>query len=126
MRTAATLLCAGNRCGELNLVGPVSGTSWQQGAVGNAEWKGVRLDDILKRAGVADGDGDLHVAFASADKVDILGRQTSFGASIPLAKALSPEVLIAFEKSDEALAASTASRCESWCPAISARSASNG
>ena len=52
-RVAATLLCAGNRREELNAVEAVAGTTWQQGAVGNAEWTGVRLADILARAGAA-------------------------------------------------------------------------
>ena len=67
-RVAATLICAGNRREELNAVERVAGTTWHQGAVGNAEWTGVRLADILARAGVADS-GDLHVVFSSADKV---------------------------------------------------------
>ena len=98
---AATLLCAGNRREELNAVEIVAGTSWHQGAVGNAEWTGVRLADILQRAGAASG--DLHVLFSSADTVTIRGVKTSFGASIPLAKALSPEVLVAFAMNGEAL-----------------------
>ena len=100
-RTAATLLCAGNRREELNAVEIVAGTSWHQGAVGNAEWTGVRLADILERAGAASG--DLHVLFSSADTVTIRGVKTSFGASIPLAKALSPEVLVAFAMNGEPL-----------------------
>ncbi len=100
-RTAATLLCAGNRRDELNAVETVAGTTWHQGAVGNAEWTGVRLADVLKRAGAASG--DLHVVFSSADAVTVRGMKTSFGASIPLAKALSPEVLVAFAMNGEPL-----------------------
>jgi len=95
-RLAATLICAGNRREELNAVEPVAGMTWHQGAVGNAEWTGVRLADILEWAGAPEG-VDLHVVFESADAVAVSGRHTCFGASIPLAKALSPEVLIAFE-----------------------------
>lgn len=99
--TAATLLCAGNRREELNAVETVAGTTWHQGAVGNGEWTGVRLADILARAGAASG--DLHVIFSSADSVMAGGVATSFGASIPLAKALSPEVLVAFAMNGEPL-----------------------
>jgi sulfite oxidase len=98
---AATLLCAGNRREELNIVDPVSGTSWRQGAVGNAEWTGVPLADLLERAGAERG--DLHAVFSSADKVIVRGERTSFGASIPLAKALGPEVLVAYAMNGEAL-----------------------
>jgi sulfite oxidase len=97
----ATLLCAGNRREELNAVGSVAGTSWQQGAVGNAEWRGVRLADVLERAGYEPG--DLHVAFASADEVVLGDAVTFFGGSIPLAKALAPEVLLAYEMNGESL-----------------------
>lgn len=100
-RIAATLLCAGNRRDELNAVDTVAGTTWHQGAVGNAEWIGVRLADLLEHAGV--DRADLHVAFASADTVVAGGMTTSFGASIPLQKALAPEVLIAYAMNDEPL-----------------------
>ena len=100
-RMAATLLCAGNRRDELNAVETVAGTTWHQGAVGNAEWTGVRVADVLERAGAESG--DLHVVFGSADEVTVAGVRTSFGASIPLAKALSQEVLLAFEMNDEPL-----------------------
>jgi sulfite oxidase len=88
-RVAAAVLCAGNRREELNSVEIVAGTTWRQGAVGNAEWTGVRLADILDRVGAARG--DLHVRFASADRVVVRGATTG-RASISLAKALSPEV----------------------------------
>jgi sulfite oxidase len=97
----ATLLCAGNRREELNAVGAVAGTSWQQGAVGNAEWRGARLAEVLARAGC--DPGDLHVAFASADEVVMGAAVTFFGGSIPLAKALAPEVLLAYEMNGEPL-----------------------
>lgn len=100
-RTGAALLCAGNRREELNVVDAVAGTNWNQGAVGNAEWTGVRLADILTRAGVASG--DLHVIFTAADAVTVRGVETGFGASIPLAKAMSSEVLVAFAMNGEAL-----------------------
>jgi sulfite oxidase len=98
---AATLLCAGNRREELNAVEAVAGTSWRQGAVGNAEWTGVRLADILDRAGV--GRGNLHAVFSAADQVTIKGEKSSFGASIPLVKALGSEVLVAYAMNGEAL-----------------------
>jgi sulfite oxidase len=99
---AATLICAGNRREELNAVDRVAGTTWHQGAVGNAEWTGVRLADILDRVGAPEN-GDLHVVFESADALTIRGKATCFGASIPLMKALSPEVLIAFAMNGEPL-----------------------
>jgi sulfite oxidase len=74
---------------------------WEQGAIGNAEWAGVRLCDILARADCASG--DRHVVFSSADDVILGDARISFGGSIPLAKALGPEVLIAYEMNGEPL-----------------------
>src|SRR6267154_1503855 len=45
--------CAGNRRG---LFTPrVPGVQWGGGAMGNARWRGVRLREVLQRAGVAPG-----------------------------------------------------------------------
>ena len=43
----ATLECAGN--GRVFLVPKVKGTQWELGAVGNAEWTGILLGDLLRR-----------------------------------------------------------------------------
>jgi DMSO/TMAO reductase YedYZ molybdopterin-dependent catalytic subunit len=49
---AATLECAGN--GRIYLDPPVEGVQWQLGAVGNGEWTGVPLSEVLRLAGVRD------------------------------------------------------------------------
>src|SRR4029077_2634821 len=50
---AAICQCSGNSRG---LFQPrVSGAQWQNGAMGNARWTGVRLRDVLDRAGVKAG-----------------------------------------------------------------------
>jgi DMSO/TMAO reductase YedYZ molybdopterin-dependent catalytic subunit len=46
----ATLECAGNS--RVFLIPKVKGTQWELGAVGNAEWTGVSLGDLLREAGV--------------------------------------------------------------------------
>ena len=46
-----TLECAGNS--RVFLVPKVKGVQWELGAVGNAEWTGVRLREVLQRAGIA-------------------------------------------------------------------------
>lgn len=91
----ASLQCAGNRRAELAAVGPVEGAPWDAGAIGTAAWTGVRLADVLAAAG-CDLDAPLHAAFEAADEVALDGRHVGFGGSIPLAKARSPEVLLAF------------------------------
>lgn len=54
---AATLECAGN--GRIFLDPPAEGVQWQLGAVGTAEWTGVRLCDVLERAGLRPDAVDL-------------------------------------------------------------------
>ncbi len=49
----ATLECAGNS--RVFLVPKVKGTQWELGAVGNAEWTGVSLGELLRQAGVKSG-----------------------------------------------------------------------
>ena len=66
--TTATLQCAGNRRAELLKVAPLPGeVPWGAEAIGNAEWTGVRLSDVLAAAGVRDG--ARHVPFAGLDSV---------------------------------------------------------
>lgn len=107
----ATVQCAGNRRSELAAVAPIPGElPWGLEAVSNAHWAGVRMADVLNLSGVAtakaaggngNGNGNghtrLHVAFAGLDETERHGHRFNFGGSIPLAKALSPEVLLAFE-----------------------------
>jgi len=99
----ATMQCAGNRRADYFPVRPVSGDPWQPGAIGNAEWTGVPLADVLRAAGAETG-GELHVGFAACDEVEIEDERFRYGASIPMGKALSEEVLLAFAMNGEALA----------------------
>jgi sulfite oxidase len=87
----ATMQCAGNRRADMRAVAPVSGDPWDGGAIGTADWTGVRLGAVLREAGIHEG-ADLQVAFESHDTVE----GHPYGVSIPLAKALAPETLLAF------------------------------
>ena len=98
----ATLQCAGNRRAAMDAVKPVTGDPWQPGAIGNASWTGVALADVLRAAG-ADTAGGHHVAFASLDEVEMEGNRFHFGASIPVEKAMAPEVLLATAMNGETL-----------------------
>ena len=101
--TVATVLqCAGNRRADLRQAGAVSGDPWGPGAIGNARWTGVALADVLLAAGAATGPG-LHVAFTSLDRIDVDGETVNYGASIPVAKAVEPDVLLATAMNGEAL-----------------------
>jgi sulfite oxidase len=66
---------------------------WDAGAIGNARWGGVPLAEILRRAGVKGS--AKHVRFTSIDRCKTPAGETPFGASIPLAKAMAAETLVA-------------------------------
>ena len=99
----ATLVCAGNRRAELLNVHPIPGKDpWAHGAISTAEWRGARLADVLHAAGVHH-DAGLHVAFAAPDVAQEAVPVQSYGSSIPLTKALSDEVLLAWQMNSEPL-----------------------
>jgi sulfite oxidase len=101
---AATLQCAGNRRQDLIDFAPTPGeVPWQNAAIGNASWAGVRLRDVLAEAGPKAA--ARHVAFVGLDRVERGGKTFGYGSSIPLAKALSPEVLLADTMNGEPLRA---------------------
>jgi sulfite oxidase len=96
----ATLQCAGNRRTALLAVRAVPGeVPWDLGAIGTADWTGVRLRDVLRDAGVRPE--AAHVAFLGADTCVKAGER--FGGSVPLAKAAQPEVLLAWAMNGEPL-----------------------
>lgn len=89
---AAVNQCSGNRRG---LFTPrAGGVQWTYGAMGNAIWGGVRLRDVLNRAGV-NGDA-LEVVLDGADQ-QVLPGTPDFVKSVPIDRALDEHTLIAFE-----------------------------
>ncbi|NPD69488.1 sulfite oxidase [Lichenicola cladoniae] len=100
----AVMQCAGNRRADMQGVKPTSGDPWAPGAIGNAVWTGVSLRDVL-HAAAAEADPALHVAFDACDDVDMQGEgHFKYGVSIPMPKAVSPDVLLAYAMNGEALA----------------------
>lgn len=100
---AATLECAGNRRAELLRVRPIPGKEpWAQGAISTAVWQGAALADVLREAGVQSADG-LHVAFSGVDVAPESSPVQVYGGSIPLDKAMSDEVLLAWRMNGEPL-----------------------
>ncbi len=91
------LECAGN--GRAFYNPPMPGVQWTNGAAGNGRWRGVRLADVLKRAGVKAS--APAVLFNGADVP--LGTMPDFERSVPLAKALDPNTLLAYEMNGETL-----------------------
>jgi len=99
----ATLACAGNRRAELLRVHPIPGKDpWEHGAISTAEWCGVRLVDVLAAAGVRRED-ELHVEFLAPDVAQEARPVQSYGSSIPLNKAMSEEVLLAWQMNGQPL-----------------------
>lgn len=98
-RTVTALLeCAGN--GRVYLDPPIVGVRWELGGVSCAEWTGVPLSALLERAGVKGG--AVEVLLVGADRGTLKYPEPTtpgeipFARSLPLEKAMSPEVLVAW------------------------------
>ena len=93
-----TLECAGN--GRSFHKPRASGIQWENGAVGNAAWKGVRLADVLSLA--RPRPTGRHVAFDGLDKPPT-PQAPDFIRSVPIWKALEPHTIIALEMNGKPL-----------------------
>ena len=91
-KVTAILQCSGN--GRAYHRPKVPGVQWERGAVGNVQWTGVRLRDVLAAAGVRPQ--AKHVQFQGADR-PVVTAVPLFIRSIPLGKALHPDTLLAYE-----------------------------
>ncbi len=88
----AVCQCSGNRRG---LSDPhVAGVEWGIGAMGNARWKGVRLKDVLAKAGLKKE--AVEVTFNGADGPP-LDSTPDFVKSLPVWKATDENTLIAWQ-----------------------------
>jgi len=97
---ALTLECGGNGRGFFNP--PAKGNQWTYGAVACSEWTGVRLKDVLEKAGVQSN--VVYTAHYGAD-AHLSGdpEKLPISRGVPIAKALTDNVLIAFEMNGDAL-----------------------
>jgi DMSO/TMAO reductase YedYZ molybdopterin-dependent catalytic subunit len=98
------LECAGN--GRAQVVPKAKGLLWESGAVGTADWTGVPLSTVLAKAGVKKG--AVEVVLQGADSGEIKDEPKSpgvipFERSLPMAKALQPEVLLAYQMNGKEL-----------------------
>jgi sulfite oxidase len=97
-----TLQCAGNRRSELIAVRPIPGQDpWGPGAISTGRWTGAPLADVLAAAGPRPD--AAHVAFAAPDVSQLAKPPQPFGASIPVTKAMTGDVLLAWEMNGEPL-----------------------
>ena len=95
---AAVNQCSGNSRG---FTAPrVPGAQWANGAMGNAKWMGVRLKDVLDRAGVKAG--ATAVLFAGLDD-PVVPEAPKFMKSLALDHASNGEVMIAYAMNGEQL-----------------------
>jgi DMSO/TMAO reductase YedYZ molybdopterin-dependent catalytic subunit len=95
---AAVNQCSGNSRG---LFGPrVTGGQWDNGAMGNALWRGVRLKDVLDRAGVTGR--AVQVRFRGLDS-GVLPQTPNFMKSLAVDHARDGEVMIAYAMNGEPL-----------------------
>ena len=102
----ATMECAGNA--RSHLEPKVKGVAWDMGAVGNAEWSGVLLRDVLVQAGATTG--AVEVILEGADRGAIKEPPRPPGAinyarSLPIEKARE-DVLLALRMNGEPLSPS--------------------
>jgi len=88
----AVVQCSGN--GRAFHRPKVPGVQWERGAVGNAQWTGVRLRDVLAKAGVQAG--ARHVQFQGADR-PVVASVPMFVRSIPLEKAIHADTILAYD-----------------------------
>jgi DMSO/TMAO reductase YedYZ molybdopterin-dependent catalytic subunit len=95
---AAVNQCSGNSRGLFQP--PVPGGQWENGAMGNAKWGGVRLRDVLDRAGVKPG--AVAVRFNGLDQPVVDGAP-DFMKSLDIDHARDGEVMLAYQMNGEQL-----------------------
>ncbi len=105
--------CGGNGRAAFNP--PAKGNQWTVGAVACAEWTGVRYADVLKAAGIKDSavytghiGADTHLS-GDPEKLPI-------SRGVPIAKAMDPNCLIAFEMNGAPLHPMNGAPLRTVCP----------
>ena len=90
--------CGGNGRAAFNP--PAKGNQWTLGAIGNAEWTGVRYADLLEAVGVKDS--VIYTAHYGMDG-HLSGDPNKLPISrgVPIAKAMNPYSMIAYEMNGE-------------------------
>jgi len=93
----AVIECTGN--GRGFYTPKVPGIQWGRGAIGNAEWTGPRIADVLKLAGAAES-----AAFLETDGADSgVASTPDFIRSLPMKKAMHPGTLLALKMNGQPL-----------------------
>jgi DMSO/TMAO reductase YedYZ molybdopterin-dependent catalytic subunit len=98
MELAAVNQCSGNSRGYFQP--RVPGGQWSDGSMGNARWTGVRLTDVLERAGVKAG--AVQVRFNGMDEATVPDAP-DFMKSLAIDHARDGEVMLAYAMNGEQL-----------------------
>lgn len=101
----ATLVCAGNRRKEQNMVKQTIGFNWGAAAISTSVWRGVRLRDVLKRCGIFSRQkGALNVCFEGAEDLPG-GGGSKYGTSLRKEVAMDPsrDIILAYMQNGERL-----------------------
>ncbi|CAM9210211.1 unnamed protein product [Discosporangium mesarthrocarpum] len=97
-----TLVCAGNRRKEENMIKQGLGFSWGPAAVSNALWTGVWVKDILEHVGIKSfEEGGKHVCFVGADPLPNGFYGTSIRREVCMDSTC--DVLLAYKQNGEIL-----------------------
>ncbi|KAK9162181.1 hypothetical protein Syun_003083 [Stephania yunnanensis] len=102
---AATLVCAGNRRKEQNMVQQTIGFNWGAAGTSTSVWRGVRLVDVLKRCGIMSRrDGAHYVCFEGAEDLPG-GGGSKYGTSVKREFAMDParDIILAYMQNGELL-----------------------
>lgn len=94
----ALACCSGNARSFLDP--QVPGGQWKNGAMGNAEWTGVRLKDLLEMAGVKKG--SVEVSFNGMDLPPV-PTVPDFIKSLSVEHSMSEEIIVAYQMNGEDL-----------------------
>ena len=100
-RTLVSYLeCAGNHRAMFNLINgrETSGTQWMTGAIGNGEWTGAALSDVLTLAGIKDNAVSVMLV-----GLDTESPEEGFRYVLPVEKAMRPDTLLAYALNGETL-----------------------
>ncbi len=95
---AAVCQCSGNSRGLFNP--RVAGGQWANGAMGNALWKGVRLRDILNKAGLEASAKQVRLNGADGP---VLPGTPDFIKALDMDVAMGEDVIVAYSMNGEAL-----------------------
>ncbi|XP_044474576.1 nitrate reductase [NAD(P)H]-like [Mangifera indica] len=100
-----TLVCAGNRRKEQNMVRQTIGFNWGAAGISTSVWRGVPLRDVLKRCGIfSRKNGALNVCFEGAEDLPG-GGGSKYGTSIKKELAMDPsrDIILAYMQNGERL-----------------------